>query len=270
MNFSKNKPCYCRSGSKLKHCHVNFHPESRAAHMLNMFENIDQVISDYQQMHGSSLQCAKGCSNCCYDYFIISEVEFEIILKHIEKTWKKSEVDKLYTKAHTSLETFKKENPDLYRTLTEKTTLPKQAMDFSKYVRPRTSFPCPFLDDTNKDCRIYPVRPMICRIHGSTHISFNNKLLDNMDEKICEHITDSQKHRKNTPNVGNIISGEGPITNIFNSQANVIYPLRKYPIFFWFTLYPVFRQTQILNKNESFLLSMEQSNKILIEENHLE
>ncbi|WP_139224018.1 SEC-C metal-binding domain-containing protein [Lentibacillus halodurans] len=64
---------FCGSGKKYKICHSDVHPESRAARLINIYTNIDNKVKDYQESTGYIPPCHKGCFNCCYDDFSISE-----------------------------------------------------------------------------------------------------------------------------------------------------------------------------------------------------
>lgn len=259
--ISKNAPCYCGSGKKIKHCHENLHPRSKTAYLLLLYRDIDETIEEYRKEHGITVPCVAGCSNCCYDYFNISEVEFELILKHIEKSWTIDEITNLYVKAEENIATFKEENSGLYNALLEKTDTDKQLRDFMKYLRQKTSFPCPFLDQENGKCQIYGVRPLICRTHGSAHIKDQYK-----PGSPCEIIPNGKEHQNITPSVGHIFAQVDGVTNIKEAGSDKIHPQRGFPIFYWFSYYPGFKVRFKLIKFENFEISLDEYNRIRIEE----
>lgn len=140
-SMSANSLCFCGSGKKHKKCHPTINENSVVANLLRVFHQIDEECSniDYSV-------CGKGCSDCCSDYFQISIVEFFTILHHIGI------------------------NTNLILTAFEEkaiASLNGVNLPQSDYYNIPSFAPCIFLDDTTNECKIYEVRPIICRTYGS-------------------------------------------------------------------------------------------------------
>ncbi|BBP93122.1 hypothetical protein BsIDN1_67400 [Bacillus safensis] len=64
-------------------CH-DIHPESRAARLIQTYRKYERKIEDYQKSTGNIPPCQKGCYNCCYEDFSITEIEFEFIMRELK------------------------------------------------------------------------------------------------------------------------------------------------------------------------------------------
>lgn len=82
--ISRNDPCFCGSGKKYKKCHSDIHPESRAARLIQTYRKYERKIEDYQKSTGNIPPCQKGCYNCRYEDFSITEIEFEFIMRELK------------------------------------------------------------------------------------------------------------------------------------------------------------------------------------------
>lgn len=235
--MSRNDKCFCGSGKKRKKCHSNIMEDSYMEHLLKRYYEIEKQVSDYKANNEqfNNHPCQKGCFNCCSDIFTISILEFELILDDI-RNYGKDYAENIYSNALKNLEILKEENPELYKRLEEDVTLSDynktNRLDANKYIKSeRFPFLCPLIDQTKGTCMVYDKRPMICRIHGTTH-----NLLQLMSEsfKICEYI-ESHSNALETPEINTYESDTNSmLISTFNGHDFVP---RKYPIIYWFKIY---------------------------------
>lgn len=96
------------------------------------------ALNDYfRQMEIDSKEisnkvCKKGCYDCCTNDFEIRMIEFFMILRLLHINFPDEVIQEVAEKARMSL----------------------------------TEGPCHFVDDTTGECKIYEVRPLICRKYG--------------------------------------------------------------------------------------------------------
>ncbi|WP_429673675.1 YkgJ family cysteine cluster protein [Bacillus pumilus] len=195
--------------------------------------------------------CQKGCYNCCYDDFSITEIEFEFIMREL-KTWSKDRVEKIYDTALDQCETIKNERPDTWRNLEIYTpndgTIIVEQMKKHMTVG-RNSFPCPLLDPETKSCSVYDSRPLICRSFGSTHHRINQATR----VEICEYIPDSVEHATMTPNVNDETAETIEYVHLRLPDGSI--QQRPYPIYYWFKIF--FDRTE--KKKRSIIIMIAQS-----------
>jgi len=250
---NRNSDCVCGSGLKKKKCHPDLHIESKAALVLNLYKELDELITNYRSKKISS-PCRIGCASCCSDTFNISDIEFELILKDIKEKWNLSDLEKLYNKSLETLEWLRVNDPKYYKILEADGTGKIDDTPYLKqifYGNSRHSA-CLFLDEKTNSCRIYNIRPLVCRSHGTTHDS--NFLYK--DDIVCEYIPSTIQNSKVTPDASELIKQGNDIFHI--KKENAIIRIREYPIFYWFVIY--YRRTgkkdgSILREDENFRFS---------------
>lgn len=267
--MKRNTPCFCGSGRKHKKCHPDIHPESRAAEVIKIYREIDSRVEKYQEQTRISPPCFKGCSECCYHHFDISQVEFEIIMQEVKSSWEQEEIEKLFDRAFTCLETIKEEDPDLYETLEGyagphgQDLIQKQRVKMME--RSENRFPCPFLNSDTGACQVYEVRPFACRIHGVTHIDKTNNIPIPVDDlPVCSKISSFKENIKVTPDVSDLGDSHYISITPYDKKTNIRIDIRQYPIYYWFKiLYKKKRQKKeagYIHGRENFSRSMEQDN----------
>jgi len=229
----RNDPCFCGSGKKYKRCHDDVHPKSKGAHLIKWYANIDSKIKDFQESTGHNPPCHKGCFNCCYDDFSISEVEFELIMREMKK-WNQEDVEQVFDRALAQCEEIKEKYPIIWENLEKDahadiSIFNKQFEDHGKIQR--NDFPCPMLNSETKSCMVYDVRPVICRTFGTTHMEFNSYDL----YLVCEYIPNSITHERTTPSIDREREDAALFTNLKTPTGQVAY-LRPYPIYYWFKI----------------------------------
>ena len=111
-------------------------PEDPRIHLATMSRypelasKVDGFFSRAISRHGSDMQCSSGCSDCCHTRLSITSVEADAIRQAVAK-WPEPQRAELRERADTA-------HPDR----------------------------CAALDETGR-CRIYEVRPIVCRSHGA-------------------------------------------------------------------------------------------------------
>lgn len=119
-----------------------------------------QLVADrlrtLEESSGAVLACSRGCSRCCYQMVSVMPGEWKEITKHLVHT------------------------PGLLKTLRSSAReLILQFRDYLKesFLRARHPValaqdwdgePCVFLNVEDGSCRVYPVRPIVCRVITGT------------------------------------------------------------------------------------------------------
>lgn len=269
----RNEPCFCGSGRKHKKCHPDIHPESRAANLMDIYREIDQRVQDYQEQTQIKPPCFKGCSECCYHHFSVSQVEFELLMHEIRSKWSQEEIDELFDRGFECLETLKEEDPDLYETLEglagpeDRDLIDKQRVQMLN--RSENRFPCPFLDTTTGACKVYDVRPFACRTHGVTHIDkVNNVPIPVEDVEVCSKISSFKENVEVTPDVSDLGDSHFLTINPYDETTDTRIDIRQYPIYYWLkVLYNKKGQRKeagYIHGRENFSRSMDQDNKEMV------
>lgn len=113
--------------------------EQVASSLHNKIDNwFSQAVKEGSK-RGKYIICKKGCSHCCHSEILVSEIEFELIAKFVKDFSVKFDKD-----------------------LLEKQQLPMEKFRQLDWEDKK----CVFLK--NNTCSIYPVRPIVCRIHNSS------------------------------------------------------------------------------------------------------
>lgn len=133
----------------------------------HLYTKVDEFDTNLSASFKSSLQCKKGCSQCCYVNLSVFEVEAQNI-----KTW---------------FESLSSDEKTIIKNKLKSKQIPKDDK------LPKESDPCVFLK--NDECIIYPARPLICRTQGNALYfvesevkqvdicPLNEAALDNMDNQ---------------------------------------------------------------------------------------
>ena len=173
--MGRNDVCFCGSGKKQKNCHQDIHPDSAIANLYRVYEKIDKTIEDHYNNSSTASTCKAGCSYCCNDNFLISDIEFALILREIS-TWEKEEIPSLLLRIKNAWDTFSKDYPEEAELINKDFTSDEEIESYlGKICRiPRNKFSCVFLNEETKHCDIYKVRPFTCRMHGTAFIDPNS------------------------------------------------------------------------------------------------
>ena len=162
----RNDLCFCMSGKKKKVCHADIHEESQAAAKLKIYSQLEYELQEHRESSEESSLCVKGCIQCCYDYFTIQDIEFDLILKELAN-WEEEKLNNLIKRVEKYWKLLEKEQPEATRLLLDGSD--NAAIEKTNASIDKTSFPCVFLDENTQLCQIYQVRPFKCRIFGTTY-----------------------------------------------------------------------------------------------------
>jgi Fe-S-cluster containining protein len=215
-------------------CHADYHHESKAANLIKLYKEMDEVTNEFFSNSPTASFCRKGCHCCCYDSFPISQIEFEVILNELKKYLNQKQIEELFDRALEQNEIVKKSDPVYYSLLEtngsrDQTAFFKQ-IDHASNKR-KTAFPCLFLNQEEGMCTVYENRPYICRAFGTTHVE--NDIL--VDYDVCEVIPSSKALIDSTPAVDHIERDRDRISNLLIDGQH--FTLRPYPIYYWFKIY---------------------------------
>ncbi len=169
--MSNEELCFCGSGRRKIKCHPDIKEDSRGARVFSLYSKVDKAIEEHFNKTGTKPPCKVGCIDCCYDNFPISDVEFDIILLEIKK-WSKEKIKELIERLGSTFIKMRSENPNYIASLEKDITGAgfKEVMDKDmRFTFVGKEFPCLFLDEKNKKCMIYQVRPMTCREYGVSY-----------------------------------------------------------------------------------------------------
>lgn len=232
----RNDPCFCGSGRKYKKCHYQseIHPESRGAELLKLYNGVDREVAKYGERHHVQPPCHRGCSECCYQIFEVSQLEFETIMYEIKRDWSQEEIEVLFDRAFECLEAVKKENPNLIDIL-DRDANEEQDLFIEQVFAARdlSSQPCPFLDKQTGACRVYEVRPMVCRQFGSSHIREPQHGWIFPDQPLCSKISSRKEVEEKTPDVTEHFEQYRSLKDLKFPGVDKAIPIREYPIFYW-------------------------------------
>ena len=132
--MGRNSTCFCGSGRKVKHCHPDVNEKSLVAQLLRLYALIDE-----RNAYGVSSPCQKGCAYCCTADFPVYLSEFLVILDYLD-------IGNMYYRYRRWMKSFIEQDPVV------------EGM-------------CLFLHEEDNTCRIYAVRPLICRNYGITQMA---------------------------------------------------------------------------------------------------
>ncbi len=253
MSNKRNSPCICGSGKKTKMCHPDIHPQSRAGNMLKLYAEFETRKRDYYNKNDiDPPPCTAGCSQCCYHNFFISDIEFKLILEELKK-WNTNQLEKLFLTVSEQINYVKTNFPEEYTNLQENGTNKKNIVEKQiKNMSESFGLPCPLLDKESGRCRIYDVRPFICRIHGSSFYI-------NRDYNICDKINSNLENKKRVPDVSDLVEKHTILNCIIHND--IVIQKRKYPIFYWLSLdlkpFEIIGQVIIPERNRDFSIPSE-------------
>jgi Fe-S-cluster containining protein len=176
--------CFCGSGKKQIKCHKDVNPESFVAKLIKLYSALDCY---------SGPPCSSNCYKCCYDYFYITELEFQSILWYVNAKLGKGYLASVIEKAKMQRYCLQRSYPSEFNKIDKPfcgafPLTHENEMLFSDLVDGRTltlSVPCPFLNSSGK-CDIYSMRPLICRIYGSIRCSSTYRGYDRCKSNLTE------------------------------------------------------------------------------------
>jgi Fe-S-cluster containining protein len=273
--MGKNDACFCGSGYKTQNSHVDINENSFAAHLLKLYSRLDDIISKHYETTGHSYPCKAGCSQCCYDYFPISDIEFDLITIEM-RSWGKEQIDKLIGKTGNLWNRMVYINPKYTRNLEEGVTGINNdtvAVNDIRFLFGGREFPCPFLNNDTQMCMVYNVRPLMCRKYGLTYQDINDDNVDltkraamlksinyNENRNICDIIGNSIEARKWQADITELDADIASLATLKSPKYDFGITKRMYPIIYWLYLAFIKYKTglNIPDYEDKFLTSGEQ------------
>lgn len=225
--------CFCGSMRRHKKCHPDISVDSLAAKMLSLYSRADILIDNHYSKQKIKPVCRKGCSECCSTVFCVSIVEIFLICREMIK-FDIKRIALVKQRVLRSIAYLSSEQQELYRYFTsDHSELDFKDMSLNIYELSRgVNLDCPFLIElTNRAriCSIYDVRPLICRIAGTSYYT------DTKDMYICSHIGTNKTIMDYGPRTVDIWSSF--IEDILTIRCNnACYRGSVYPLVYWLYL----------------------------------
>jgi Fe-S-cluster containining protein len=173
----KKNICFCGSGKKAAECHAEISDNTAMSYLFEAFRLIDRDIANTVR----APVCPKNCTECCEYSFEVSAAEYFAILRYIQTRFTGFQTMMLKRNAMQQLPKF------------------PAIKDTSAYIGTQFA-PCIFLDN-RRGCRIYEVRPLICRMYGyfanlpcpkvSTPVRFLSGGYEHLDSFLSDQISKS-------------------------------------------------------------------------------
>lgn len=242
--------CFCGSGKRKNRCHPYITPDSIVGSMIKLYSSWDIYSHEEKMSHKIKFICEQKCNHCCNNYFYISEKEYLTIYTHINAEFGRSYVSKIIDKAKKYMGYLEKNYPQEFSKIN--TIIPKNyegsiASLFQDDIKNEQVYPCIFLNTQTGLCDVYPVRPIVCRLHGvATPFSACTKIL---------RMPNSHQRMVNLYNFPN----KDELYQISFLSASKRIPVifrRSYPIADWFaTVLP----QQLLTNDEYLICSSQKS-----------
>ena len=232
--MNRNDKCFCESGKKYKKCHYGIEERSIAGELIKFYNELDGKIEKEIEDKSLNVLCGQGCSECCTDYFTITEVEFAVIMDYLKRQKGVEYILNIISKGLMMKNKFKENYPEFYEQLEVDTTGYSNEMNIKTNINNMPSkqgFKCIFLNEQN-ECSIYKVRPIICRGHGICYHSGNL-----YDYKVCSKIPSILNNRSNMVDIEEYYNKELSFQYYNSEERNCTLERRRYPIFYFIKMY---------------------------------
>lgn len=222
--MGRNDLCFCGSGFKKKKCHDDIHESSKAARLLRTYNYVDNKIKRHYENTNHQAPCKLGCISCCSDYVSITDIEFELILYEVNN-WSCEEKEKLLHESITNTKVFRETFPSIFKYFEEDSTGSSDRFIQLNNIPEKFKMPCVFLDQENRKCKIYKVRPLICRLFGVSY-SFENS-----NTVVCDIIGRENDARNWQADLIEINEERYRFDLLMIDKNNII-QVKMYPIFY--------------------------------------
>lgn len=233
--MGRNDVCFCGSGKKQKKCHVDIKADSAFGNMLTLHTLIDKMIEENTKF--DKLKCKKGCSECCYQNFAVSTVEFYYIIYDTLKNKGVEKTKDYITSGYNMWIEYEKEFPESARLLkmnventdVNKTNSLMHFIDNSLDASPMfNKFPCPFLNVSEGSCEVYEVRPFICRHYGVGYLDKHT-----LPTAFCSHTMNETMDEDFMTDLSGILDEIVKLDTYYSPKYNKLAYDRPYPIFYY-------------------------------------
>lgn len=131
--------------------------EKKVSFIQAVYQTYDEFAEKEIENSETQIACKKGCSRCCYQLISCTEMEADEIIKYIMNLPK--------TTRRPLIVRFKKFAIKWYKYYEKNQSLFGVTVSPLEF-KPRKDWrgkPCPFLNEENGSCDIYPVRIIDCR-----------------------------------------------------------------------------------------------------------
>ena len=129
-----------------------------------LIQIVDAALADAARKSGEWLVCRKGCTQCCYGAFAISQLDALRLQKGLNdlKSSDPTRAERVRERAKQAINRLSRTFPGNPKTgiLDEDEDAQAAFTDFAN------DEPCPALDPTTGVCDLYAARPMTCRTFG--------------------------------------------------------------------------------------------------------
>jgi len=233
VTVSGDTLCFCGSMRRHKKCHYDISGESLAAKMLSLYTSVNKLITSHYSEHNIKPICTKGCSECCSTVFSVSIVEFFLICRELMK-WDSKRIALIKQRVLQGISYLNCERPELLNYFrSDHSELNFIDMSLKIYELSKgINMDCPFLTGLTtrgKVCSVYKIRPLICRIAGTSYYTD----IENM--YICSQIGTNKTIMNCGPSTVDI--WDSFIKDILTIQYNEkCYRGTVYPLIYWLYL----------------------------------
>lgn len=190
FEMSKKELCFCSSSKKMKKCHGDIHEKSVIANLYRKMNIIDEAVKQC-----TDSICKKGCCDCCTADFPVSVSEFFLIVNALEIGGTKAQ-----------LLPYRKDAAELISN------------------PPLNANRCLFVDEKDGSCKIYDVRPLVCREYGNIRL----------ENAVCKKITENIKAQEGMLNSIDVDFNKD--TNAFSENEQIVFSQLKPMVFFFSNL----------------------------------
>lgn len=140
-----------------------------------LLERLDRWFDEGRRCAHGLLPCRRGCSACCYGPFDVSVADVELLLEGLRRLSPEEQAE--VTRRARAL-------ADKMEALEPAWRAPHAVRDlgdqrFDHLCETLADQPCPLLDDAGH-CRIYPDRPLICRLIGLSMVTPAGRVIENV------------------------------------------------------------------------------------------
>lgn len=225
--MKKKHKCFCGSKKDLKVCHPGIRLNSKFAKLYKLYNRIDDEIATKVKDNNIKVVCKKGCSECCYQVFPITEVEFCTIVDHITKRFNKKQIDELIEKSY-SIKNYLEVNYPIFMKKLESDVTGYTADQIYRLnlqeVPNSLAQECIFLN--NNECTIYKIRPIVCRTHGVGY-------LYDKPNKLCSKLKLTHENKRNFVDLSNLSQQNRSNYYFIDEVLKRSILRRPYPMFYW-------------------------------------
>ncbi len=175
--MDRNERCFCGSGKKYKHCHIDIEKDSVLGELISFYQILDKELEKSK----NPAKCHAGCSACCNQVFAIQLSEFLYACYGYQKLY--GNVTSILNIGSSIYSRLVIEYPELSQVI-HKMELSTNADDYIKSsdqlvkCMEKIKIPCVFLNPDTNLCMVYDYRPIVCRYHGLGYLPVSDNTND--------------------------------------------------------------------------------------------